>query len=1396
MGGLAKLSCKSKRAAASSLALGLSCAAPAAQAGPPALPSGGVVVAGSASILQSGPSATVIVQQSKNAIINWQDFSVGAGAGVTFQQPGSSSLTLNRVTGSQASAVNGSLLANGQVWLINRNGVLFGQGSQINVGGLIATTSDMKDDDFLSGHYAFANASANPDAAVVNQGSIKAATGGSVLLSAGRVSNEGLIQARLGHVVLGGADAFSVSFDGDNLLQYEITAPVSQADSQGARSLVSNSGVISAQGGSVLMTARAARGVVDNVINTTGLIQARSASVQNGEVVLDAGEDGSVAVSGTIDTSGQNSGESGGTIAVSGNAVTVLDGAKLDASGDAGGGTISIGGKSQQNAVAQSVRIGKAVIAADAIAGGKGGTVTIVSQGMADVAASISAKGVAGGGMVETSGGDLNVADTRIDTSASAGANGQWLLDPLNVAIDAALASNIIGNLAGTNVSITASNDINVNAPVVYNSGNSLSLLAGHNLTVNANVQNIGAGNILAVAGWDGVTAAASIFKTSGAYGGNGGSILIGGGAAGGGVALGSSAGSTTVAARDLTLSALHGNAQIGYGGTDIVPLVAKGDIAIVLNGNLTLQGGNQVGRYAQIGNGGLAVKGNLSGNISIAAQGAVSVTGGNLIQGYAQIGNGGALSAVTNAGSVQLTSGGNVILSGGAFLTAGAAGDSLVVAAAGDFVNQAGGTALGVTGGGRWLVFLASPANNTPGGLIASPFYNRPFDFSTNSYGPVTGAGNRFVYALAPTITVTANDIAKIYGTANPALTATISGGLPGDAAAGVFAGAPALSTAATAHSGVGNYAITAGPGSVSSDFNYGFQFVNGTLHIDPATLTASLTGLVQKTYDGTVFAPLTTANYQLSGVLPGDSVSLNNPAIGSYNSKDVGSPKLVSVGSLALSGPDSANYLLSSANVSAAIGTISPAALLASLTGTVQKVYDGTTAAVLTPASYQLSGVYAGDSVTLNSPVAGSYNSKDVGNSKLVSVGGLALSGLDSGNYLLSSANVSAAIGTITPAALLASLTGTVQKVYDGTASAVLTPANYQLSGVYAGDSVTLNSPAVGSYNDKNVANAKTVSAGGLTLSGPDSGNYLLSLANVSAAIGTITPAALLASLTGSVQKVYDGTAAAALTPANYQLSGVLAGDSVTLGGPAAGRYDNKNVGNAKTVSAGGLTLSGPDSGNYLLSSAGASGAIGTITPVTLSASLTGTVQKIFDGTTVATLAPANYDLSGAIAGDDVALNDPVVGGYDSKYLGTGKTVTVGGLALLGSDGGNYVLASPNVSSAIGIISASLITNAIGNSYTSGTGGPSGPGSPPAGGPGAASDATSDTGGVGNESSDNTAFEIGKSLSGSAQHSSSVVLDGLLRQFSATSGAANPHGVPPYGQVYSSWGNEAFWQ
>src|SRR5258706_4244217 len=408
------------------------------------LPSGASVAAGQASVAAAGEANLRITQSSQNALINWQNFSIGSGANVTFQQPNSAAITLNRVVGTEASAINGNLFANGQVWLINGNGILFARGSRIDVGGLIATTSDMRDADFLAGKYEFAIASRNPNATVVNQGSIKAATGGSAVLSGARVVNDGVIEAKFGKVVLAGANAFSVDFDGDNLIRFAIAAPVSETPKdvtgEPAPALVSNSGTIAAQGGKILLTARAARSVVNNVINSTGIIEANSASMQNGEIVFDAGDGGTASIAGTLETSGKNAGETGGEIALLAATVTVADGAHLDASGDAGGGKVLIGGSLHGTGPApsaQTVSVGEAFIAADGGSNGNGGTVAIYALGETNVAGSISAKGRGrggDGGVVETSGHNLQVAaSTHVDTSAPAGATGSWLLDPLNI---------------------------------------------------------------------------------------------------------------------------------------------------------------------------------------------------------------------------------------------------------------------------------------------------------------------------------------------------------------------------------------------------------------------------------------------------------------------------------------------------------------------------------------------------------------------------------------------------------------------------------------------------------------------------------------------------------------------------------------------------------------------------------------------------------------------------------------------------------------------------------------------------------------------------------------------------------------------------------------------------
>src|SRR5690242_14269233 len=149
--------------------------------------SGFNVVSGSATLSTPAPNKTVITETSNKALITWSAFSIPTGSTVQFVQPGASAVALNRVTGGSVSSIMGQLLANGQVWIINPAGVFFGPGAQVDVAGLMATTSDIQNGDFLSGNYQFGIGSQNPNAAIVNQGRIKVAEGGSAVLAGARV---------------------------------------------------------------------------------------------------------------------------------------------------------------------------------------------------------------------------------------------------------------------------------------------------------------------------------------------------------------------------------------------------------------------------------------------------------------------------------------------------------------------------------------------------------------------------------------------------------------------------------------------------------------------------------------------------------------------------------------------------------------------------------------------------------------------------------------------------------------------------------------------------------------------------------------------------------------------------------------------------------------------------------------------------------------------------------------------------------------------------------------------------------------------------------------------------------------------------------------------------------
>lgn len=202
-----------------------------------ALPAGGVVTAGGATI-NSGAASTTITQSTPNAVINWQSFNVAAGQTVQFVQPNAASVALNRVTGANPSSILGNLSANGRVFLVNPNGILFGQGASVNVGGLVASTLNITDANFMARNYQFAGVS---NGSVVNQGAIHA-DGGYVALLGANVSNQGLISANLGTVALAAGNAMALDMAGDELLNVTVNQGVVDA-------LVQNGGLIRANGG-------------------------------------------------------------------------------------------------------------------------------------------------------------------------------------------------------------------------------------------------------------------------------------------------------------------------------------------------------------------------------------------------------------------------------------------------------------------------------------------------------------------------------------------------------------------------------------------------------------------------------------------------------------------------------------------------------------------------------------------------------------------------------------------------------------------------------------------------------------------------------------------------------------------------------------------------------------------------------------------------------------------------------------------------------------------------------------------------------------------------------------------------------------------------------------------
>lgn len=396
------------------------------------LPTGGQIVGGQGSISTSGNQMT-IHQQTQNMATNWHSFDVGQNNTVQFVQPDSSSVALNRVTGTSGSQIMGTLKANGQVFILNPNGVLFGKGARVNVAGLVASTKNINTADFMKGQYTLSG-SGTSGAQVINQGSLTTSKGGYIVLAGERVSNSGTVTTPGGKTVLAAGKTVTLQLDNGGLTSVSVNGSVVNA-------LVENRGLISATNGQVYLTAKGKDMLLNTVVNNSGTIEAKGLESRGGEIVLNGGDSGVVRQSGKLLTDSQTG--QGGKIILEGQNIHLAGSSLTSATGKTGGGEVYVGGgwqgKDSRIKNASKVVMDKtATVDVSARDAGNGGTAVLWSDDYTNFRGTVLAKGGAqsgNGGRVETSSHNNLQAFGDVNTSASSGKGGEWLLDPTNVTI-------------------------------------------------------------------------------------------------------------------------------------------------------------------------------------------------------------------------------------------------------------------------------------------------------------------------------------------------------------------------------------------------------------------------------------------------------------------------------------------------------------------------------------------------------------------------------------------------------------------------------------------------------------------------------------------------------------------------------------------------------------------------------------------------------------------------------------------------------------------------------------------------------------------------------------------------------------------------------------------------
>jgi filamentous hemagglutinin family protein len=1220
-----------------------------------AAPGGGEVITGSAGIDQSGLTTT-ISQTSQNLSLTWDTFNIDAAETVNFVQPGALSLAVNRILDTNGSQILGRISANGQVFLINPNGILFGQGAQVNVGGLVASTLDFDQADIDDAIRSF---SGDGTGAIINQGILNAADGGYVALLGNSVSNQGTITAPLGSVVLGAGSAATLTFNGNQLASFEV-------DQSLLDSLAENGGLIQADGGWVILTAGARAALQESVVNNTGVIRARTVENLPGNITLLGGmAAGTVLLDGTLDASAPDGGD---------------------------------------------------------------------------------------GGFIDTSAAQVRIADgARVTTLAANGNTGTWLIDPTDFTISSGSpadstsgigADTLTTNLATNNVEIQTvdlandaeAGDINVNAGFTWNA-NKLTLTAHNDININAVMTandaasldfQSGSGEVNFGLVSSGFSGRVDFFQADGETARTGTGFLtidtndynVIGNAAGlrsmssnsGYYALGSNidgASITTsiIGISDSSLDGLgHRISNLNIDGTTsntglfatlthstIRNLGLVGGTVMGLDGTGALVGemsGSSISdSYSTANVTGNAGTGGLVGRVVGTNASSVSNSyAAGLVAGDA--GTGGLVGSIAGTGGCDISNShatGNV--TGGAGTgglvgsIAGAAPSNISNSYATGIVgNTAGGAGTGGLVGslantgnisGSYATGAVTSTGTATGGLVGSTADSGTISDSCAS-GNVQGDGDGAGGLVGSS--ANSGDISDSYATGDVQSVGAGTGGLVGSNTQGAIINSFAAGKVNGGGAGTGGLVGSNTLGAISQSFAVGnvsgtgnsIAAPNATPESGASTggLVGSNSGTLTDTYAaGDVDGYAAGVGGLVGANDTGGSVTTSyssgkvtaSGAEGNSGTYAVGGGTVDTSSAAWNTGPDG-NPVLATIHKTLSLST-------SSFTKTYDgEVYGDIEKALLPPCCINISEL--------------NFASTDINAGEYSITPELILANAALASYF----TVAPVALTINQAELgLNAVSAT--KIYDGNTSST---GNVAFTGLVDGDTITL---ATQSYASKNVLgdNGSTLSVnnGYVITDGNGGNNYNVTLGTAN---GTITEAALgLNAVAGS--KTYDGNKTSA---GSVDFTGLVGGDTVTL---ATQSYDSKNVlgsnGSTLSVNTGYVINDGNNGKNY---STTLSTATGTITKATLGLNAASDT-KTYDGNTTST---ATVTSTGLIGGDTVTL---ATQSYDSKnVLGSnGSTLSVNTDYVIndGNDGKNY---STILATAAGTITeATLSLNAV---------------------------------------------------------------------------------------------------